>query len=634
MHDATLSLADVARLARVQRPVVSMWRRRPVEGIAFPSPQPDGRFRADDVVAYLSTTGRGNDHEPDLSVGITAAASADADASTRADLMTLLAARALLDDESLTNGDPETLLDRIDAIDPDDEWLFSEVARADVDGLAAAADEIADNSFSAAEAYEQLRAREPEPRRLAESLTIGLADLASALLADTGELVDVAGGATGVILAVCADESRIRTPVLLTHDATAREALRRYRVHGCDVRTAGSQDDWDLPSGSVMLAKVGADVTKAMSAIDDLSLQLGPTTTALVIGPASTLIDTLPSEMVGLRDAFLRRGLVEAAIRLPRGLTGDGGGEHLALWLMGDDDRHHVWSGDLSSHTFTPAARQQLLDDLVAVVRSDRQRAFSLLYPVDTSKVIALSQSLVSLGAAPADPLPVSAADDAARMAELISRLSEPPADPLAGLRPTVISGGTSLSASLGDLARRRWIRVIAGKRLAGLPTGQVRLWTADAVAAHSPAGVDLLALTAAHPDIKLTQPDDVIFCSAGSPHAVVDAEGGSAVAFPARILRVSATASCSPRAIAATINALPPGRSLGAWRSWRVPIVAGNRDGVEDVLRRIEECEDQARTRLAQIDELRRLATRSVTSGSVVFVSTEEKGQSWSADM
>lgn len=634
MNDETLSLADVARLARVQRPVVSMWRRRPVEGIPFPSRQPDGRFLAGDVVDYLSATGRGNDHEPDLSVGITAAASADADDSTRADLMALLAARTLLDDESLTSGDAEALLDRIDAIDPYDEWLFSEVARADVDKLAAAANEIADNSFSTAEAYERLRAREPEPRRLAEPLTVGLADLASALLADAGELVDVAGSATGVVLAVCADESRTRTPVLLAHDGTAREALRRYRVHGCEVRTAGSQDDWNLPSGSVILARVGADLADAMSTIDALSLQLGPTTTALVIGPASALIDTLSESAVGLRDAFLRRGLIEAAIRLPRGLTGDGGGEHLALWLMGDDDRRQLWAGDLSSHAFTLAVRQQLLDDLVAVARFDRQRAFSLLYPVDTAKVLALSQSLVALGAAPADPLPVSAADDAARMAELVSRLSEPQADPLAGLRPTVTTSGTSLSASLGDLAHKRLVRVIAGKRLAGLPTGQVRLWTAEAVAAHSPAGVDLLALTAAHPDISLTQPDDVIFCSAGSPHAVVDAEGGSAVAFPARILRVSATASCSPRAIAATINALPPGRSLGAWRSWRVPIVAGSRGGVEDVLRRIDQCEDQARTRLAQIDELRRLATRSVTSGAVVFVSTDKKGQSWPADM
>ncbi len=60
MTVTTMSLADVARLARVQRPAVSMWRSRPVAGVPFPAPQADGRFLADDVVSYLRTTGLGN----------------------------------------------------------------------------------------------------------------------------------------------------------------------------------------------------------------------------------------------------------------------------------------------------------------------------------------------------------------------------------------------------------------------------------------------------------------------------------------------------------------------------------------------------------------------------------------------
>ncbi|MDA8439784.1 MAG: hypothetical protein M0Z51_13125 [Propionibacterium sp.] len=41
----TLSLADVARLARVARPVVTMWRKRPLPDAPFPAP--DARSRLD-----------------------------------------------------------------------------------------------------------------------------------------------------------------------------------------------------------------------------------------------------------------------------------------------------------------------------------------------------------------------------------------------------------------------------------------------------------------------------------------------------------------------------------------------------------------------------------------------------------
>ena len=48
----TLSLADVARLSGVQRPVVSMWRKRPKAGLGFPEPTAVGRFLAEEITAY------------------------------------------------------------------------------------------------------------------------------------------------------------------------------------------------------------------------------------------------------------------------------------------------------------------------------------------------------------------------------------------------------------------------------------------------------------------------------------------------------------------------------------------------------------------------------------------------------
>lgn len=57
---ATLSLADIAQLSGVQRPVVTMWRKRPKDGLPFPEPTHDGRFLSDEVVDGLEQTQRGN----------------------------------------------------------------------------------------------------------------------------------------------------------------------------------------------------------------------------------------------------------------------------------------------------------------------------------------------------------------------------------------------------------------------------------------------------------------------------------------------------------------------------------------------------------------------------------------------
>ncbi|MGH4015389.1 MAG: hypothetical protein ACRDSL_15980 [Pseudonocardiaceae bacterium] len=60
-----MTLGDVARLAKVQRPVVSVWRTRSAASAApFPEPfatvRGEERFDADAVVEWLELTGRGN----------------------------------------------------------------------------------------------------------------------------------------------------------------------------------------------------------------------------------------------------------------------------------------------------------------------------------------------------------------------------------------------------------------------------------------------------------------------------------------------------------------------------------------------------------------------------------------------
>ncbi|HEX2705315.1 MAG TPA: hypothetical protein VHM65_06120, partial [Candidatus Lustribacter sp.] len=59
-----LSLADIARLAHVSRPVASMWRRRELADHPFPEPVAvvggQERFDASEIADYLASTGRGS----------------------------------------------------------------------------------------------------------------------------------------------------------------------------------------------------------------------------------------------------------------------------------------------------------------------------------------------------------------------------------------------------------------------------------------------------------------------------------------------------------------------------------------------------------------------------------------------
>ena len=104
--------------ADVQRPVVSMWRRRPKAGLGFPSPLPDGRFDALEVVDWLEATKRGNnpDARGDLAIGTTLSSTTDPE--LLAILRLLVATRALLN-EPLAGLDPDDLLDEAEELDPD-----------------------------------------------------------------------------------------------------------------------------------------------------------------------------------------------------------------------------------------------------------------------------------------------------------------------------------------------------------------------------------------------------------------------------------------------------------------------------------------------------------------------------------
>lgn len=667
---ATLSLADVARLTKVERPVVTMWRKREKAGLAFPNPTSDGRFPAAQVLDWIEQTERGNNPDVRRDAAVTVAC-AHHDDATLDDLLTLLAVRAVTG-LMLADADPEDVLDLVDEIDPDDEWLFTEAEAADINGLAADADAIADAAWTTAHAYEALlsalRARRERtaasPNAPQASIELGdeLAGFvlaAARALSDRGALVDIGGSAADVLAVRDADaddtdlvlvaagirpgESNGSAPIIPSGNAPAahltitsaprqaplRITRQRYAAHGQRPSIAQFGDDWDLPDGSVILAALPRDPNAAFDVLDEVALQLAGRTMALVVGAASVLTDPLDRELESRRDRFIRadgRALM-AAIRLPQGLTRGGVREHLALWLMQADAPAAIRVGDLSGFQPSRAWWQQLLDDIAATTMQARDRAFALLRPASATTILAAGGSLVAQRTATASEPLRSAGDDAVRIHQLLDGLNTPLATGFAQVTPEVHDGRPARHITLAEATRARHISIGSGTRTGVLPRGATRLWTADAVAARTPETVDLLALTAEHPGVQLTRPGDVVFTTVGRPRAIVDAEGGAAVAYPARTLRVAPGTPYSPRAVAASINALATGNSK--WRTWSIP-VAQDATAADGILDAIDTLDAALRERQAWVDELRTLVVRSVLPGSVTFgdIRSSTKGE------
>lgn len=627
--ERTLSLSQVAHLCHVQRPVVSMWRQRPVHGAPFPTPRPSGRFDADEVLDWLEATGRGNNPQARLDVALETAVPRDANSGELGALAALVAARTVITG-NLAGMDVEDLLDTVEEADADDEWCWSELqAIDDLETLAARADALVEAAWTPADAHDRLiqamERRDSNQPRLAPATVELLSAVTRALLDVSGEIVDVAGSAADVVAHLLRDEDLLEPRVVLPGAGpTARRARQRLAARQVIPRTLGAEDAWELSTGSVVLVHLPTDPAAALDALDALSVELAPGTRALVVGPAQILVDEL-DQLTSRRDALLREELLRAAVRLPQGLLADGARGHLGLWLMerGAGNRPRV--GDLSGEPLTPVRAQQLLDDLVAVAFDDRRRAVELLHPVALPSLLARSTSLTTLETTIAVALPGIPGDDAARIQQLLDQLAIPLPNPSKGLAARVAPGRDPSLVTLGDLARRRTIKVVRGTRLdmAALPDGSSRLWTAESLKSRRTVGIDLFQLTRQAPNAAVTKPDDVVFCSQGKPVASVDEVGGAMVAYPARVIRLTPTAALSPRAIAAVINDLPAGSA--AWRTWQVP-VAKDRRATDDTLDVLDRYEQHLRDRQNVVDELRRVVMRSVPCGAVLVTSTDDE--------
>ncbi|WP_082049697.1 hypothetical protein [Arthrobacter sp. SPG23] len=664
-----MTLSDVAALAQVQRPVVSMWRRRSAAS-ARPFPEPVGLdggrelFEADRIAAWLAATGRGNNPEAVNDVAAFArmpGSTAGGASGNTFDALTALLTLKAVTGNSVGQLSPDELLDVAEECDPDDTFLYSEL-EAQSTSLASTAnfaDRLVDSAYNAAAAFEQLLAarfraglREHSDTALTES-AVGLVAAAAVELAATfgGNLVfaDSTRGGSDLLMGVAHAAGESAPVTFLTADddggGAGRLVRRRLRVHGVDggqIRVDAS-GEFAVHGPVVHVAQYpspgqpGMDAVQVLSAVEHLVLQMDDQQRAVVIAPARVLCDVpLAAGAAGLRSGLLRTGRVRAIVRLPQGLLRSKPREAQALWVLGPSFAEvpiaERWTmvADLSSRVLAEDVSQDLISDIVASMgdrATIRAHSFRFARLVQTRLLLANRKSLATAPSHGSAQSP-SGAEAALRVEELERMLQTTrpeqsgevavlPRDPNAKARPV----------SVQDLIISGNLKYIKGNRLEDAdltPRGGTRvLGPAELLNPHTAPHrhLSLMDFAASNPSGRLTEPGDVVFCTSPRPAALVDREGGSAVVFPARVLRIDAgdPGGLLPDVVATDINVLPAADK--SWRQWRLRRVPeAQRTQLAASLARLQHGQNLARERLKRLEELATLITDGVAGGSLTL--------------
>lgn len=669
-----ISLADVARLAQVKRPVVSMWRSRSAKsGSPFPKPIErrggEELFDIEEVVTWLELTGRDSRSEVRAEVATFAnlAGVSSLVGEKLFDGLTALLTVKAVTGEQLGGLDAEALLDLANDADPNDTFLRREVAalREDRAALAVHADALSDAAFSPAEAFERLmrdRFRLHLPGHTAVALSEQalslVAEVARALALDAGIrpalFVDPTCGGSDLIIATARLHDDDSAPGVMTSSEdvqVCRLVRRRLRVHDIhnedlDIRDEGA---FDLSVPAVHVAQLPAPGSHSMtpeamlSAIDNIAVQMDDTQRAVVIAPAAALSDGLVDRACqDLRDSILRLGRIRAVVRLPKGLVIASPRQQLTMWVLGPshasvsmEDRRMMLA-DLSNSPLTADVIDDLVTDVVASmgdVATGRSHAFRFARMVNTRMVLANRGDLLEM----APGVERSSSGTAAEVAWRVERLKghirsgrvvgdlEFDIEPNLGVDNLTTTDHITVGAALtagslhliaGNRVSPEDLQAGSGARVFGL----AELTGASTVGARR---VDPMRFAAAYDAGRYTDPGDVVFCT--SPHiaAMVDDHGGSVVVSPARVLRVDRKKlqGLLPPVLAADINRAAP--QAKQWRAWRLRrVLVSQSAALDETLKVIEAQRVAALDLVSQLEELAALVTAGVTD-TILTIST-----------
>jgi hypothetical protein len=640
-----MSMRDIAELAGVRRPVVTMWRRRYPD---FPVPA-DGDvsqllFDPRQIADWLIATGRADRDTivPDLSLYTIAGL---VDRSRPSDVIAITTAliclRHLDEDEPLADGRDDVvaaLHGRAAKMDPGDELLLSEIRMMPTGSgwLAVAVDDLVEAAWGCCGAFERIMGARhrfgaaeiftcsvrPELARLIARVC-GAAE--SARRDGVIVVADVSAGPGDLLAAVVDLLGDDYTPMCIAAEPDpylARLVRRRLAVHGLppvdvDVHTVSALPD-TCGEPDVIVTQIpytpGEDRSAKMvlDVMDDVSLRLRPGRSAVVLGPADILTGDLPpySEAERMRAALLKDGMVESVIKLPGGLVPFRPGYETALWVL-NSARESPWRGrvllaDVSDTELTDEVADALADDVITWRRDGYEpdahtRAFGTqvlvgdLVEPPKPLVVRRPRSILTAG--------VDAAGQLALAFDLEKELDRLGAYATAVRRPIRTNLIADIRArpavmSIGKLAegRQRALSVLKGTRIGPSDitgAGQHAVLGSDEVLGlRVPGGrtLDRAVLAERYPRAELTEPGDVLLTAVPGFGVLVDHEGFSVAEFPVRVLRIrdAGRTRLTPRVLAAMLAADDsPSRPDGAIRAARriedhqVPLLAA-----EDVKR------------------------------------------------
>lgn len=544
----TITMQGIADLARVQRPVVSTWRRRFAEGqIRFPPPLSGDTllFDADEVARWLIETQHGNNSDAQVEAHLYS----DTFDHARQNLLDISALLLL----SHATGETTDVLTEhmalnasfvheLDAVVDDDE-IVNALRKPH---LRQTVDLLADAAFSPRTVLERLHQAElnTAPVWKTEALTDTgirfMTTVIATLFPHFSRNVVLSGPAAlplGIGLAAAnEDETELSFALGSTPTTQPAENLARRLLSALAPTTA------DDPVGPALRLHAHLNPTSAaqfFAAAEEALLSTGEGDILLVLGPASLMID---EEGASDRQDLLlphprHPEMLRYGAELPRGLCRFLPRGRLAIWGFGARDSRWTVIGAHSGSEAHPRVAEHIGSDLSAALSGDN----AILSHAFSTSAIRATNTLVRLDclAIPAERrASTSGGDRLARVWELDTDalvsgiIAAPQASPAALSLSEAIDrslvadlAGTQLPASLIDPLRAGAAPVLGAAEVTGDRSVGER-------------GIDRLLLEQTAPHAYLTRPDDVIYVLQPRPQAIVDEDGGNVVQSPARVLR------------------------------------------------------------------------------------------------
>lgn len=630
-----VSMAEIAVMAQVQRSVVSTWRRRYSEFPDVVAEEA-GRswFDGREVVEWLLATGLGNADPAHLRAELALhVISGHKDHFGPRRLVEIvgsllclrhLAQKPLIsdkaDDGQINAGKEwEKIQHRAERMDPEDEFVLRELRAADSSAvvLAYLTEDLIEAAYTVGGAYErllELRGRLGLTELTTEALTPDLRELLVQLVdprsvVERREQITVADphARTGDLLAAVVhavdDPATICALAAEPDERLARLVRRRLLLAGVEDVDLDVQVGLDLeerladPDLIITQLPYQAAETRskftALAGIERVADLLGPGRTALVLGPADALVDELSDiKEAQLRSALLRSGVVEAVIDLPGGVTPYRPGYRCALWVLTRDPvqaaHGYVLLADVSAEPPNEQVRARLAED-VLIWRAEGHRSGHDPRYGHVVSVASLDEKfggpLTPPGPPASQTLSRTVTERPALIAEAEGRLERAGeqarqyADEHVRSRVNVVrrTGRRPATTTVRTLVAERRITKVSGHRLAPehvVPDGHHTVLGPEEIGG-GPVGARRIdrAVLATYRNAAFTEPGDIVYTTSPRFGLMVDHEGLSIVAFPARILRVVPDSECplAPRVLAALLGAARnTGRSPGAVRAAR----------------------------------------------------------------